>query len=363
MEQAAPVRDAEYLESLAAAVDKGVRYGIELVAVGEERAGDVPLAVTLQARHAARHRIPLEIAMLRYTAAEKLLAGFVLEEAKAVAGCDASLIHAAVTAQGAAFERVLTVVAEEYRRESRSHPSSHEARLVERVQRLLAGEPADPSPLDYELGGHHLGLVAGSAEARSLVRGLAGAIRCRSLILAPSSEALWAWLGSTREPIDSRAVRSWLAANGCPELPIAMGEPKNGRAGWRLTHEQARATVWISEARSAPVVEYSEAALLASWASDPLLTRSLHEKYLLPLAKERGGGEELRATLRAYFRADRNSSSAASALGISRQTVASRIRTAEKRIGLTMSECGQELFAALSLEELGRVPDPPDSLP
>jgi hypothetical protein len=300
MEQAAPVRDAEYLESLADAVDKGVRYGIELIAVGEERAGEVPLAVTVQARLAARHRIPLETAMRRYLAAERLLARFVLEEANAVAACDPQLIEAALAAQGAAFERLLAVATEEYGWEARSRPSTHEARLVERVQRLLAGELADPSPLDYELGSHHVGLVACSAEARPLVRRLAGAIGCRSLILAPSSGELWAWLGSTREPIDSAAVRSWLTAEGSADLPIAMGEAKSGQPGWRLTHEQARAAVWISEAKAVPVVEYSEAALLASWARDPLLTRSLEEKYLLPLSEERDGGEDLRTTLRAY---------------------------------------------------------------
>jgi DNA-binding PucR family transcriptional regulator len=141
-----------------------------------------------------------------------------------------------------------------------------------------------------------------------------------------------------------------------------MGEPKRGFAGWRLTHRQARTAVWVAEAKAAPVVEYSRVGLLASVGRDPL-TISLQEKYLLPLDEASIGGDVLRATLRSYFRANKNSSSAASALGISRQTVTNRIRTTEKLVGESIDECADPLSAALSLEELGRIPLPPDSLP
>jgi hypothetical protein len=360
MERDDPVRDVEYLESLSEAVHKGVRYGIEILAVGEERAADVPLAVIVQARCAARYRIPLETALRRYLAAEKLLADFALEEA---AGMDPCLLRAAMAAKGAAFERLVATAIEEYGREARTRPASHEARLVERARRLLAGELVDPAILEYELCGHHLGFVACSAGARPLLRRLAGELGCRSLILAPSSEELWAWLGRNRDPIDPTAVRDWLAAEGDPEQPMGMGEPKSNRDGWRLTHEQARAAVWVARAKAVPVIEYTEAALLTSIRRDTVLTASLQEKYLLPLATERDGGAVLRATLRSYFQADRNSSSAAAALGVSRQTVANRLKTAERCIGQPLGECADALVAALSLEELGRVPDPPDSLP
>jgi DNA-binding PucR family transcriptional regulator len=142
-----------------------------------------------------------------------------------------------------------------------------------------------------------------------------------------------------------------------------MGEPKSGRDGWRLTHEQARAAVWVAKAKPAQVIEYTEASLLASIGRDAILTASLQERYLLPLASERDGGQALRATLRSYFQADRNSSSAAAALGVSRQTVANRLRTAEQCIGQPLGECADALVAALSLEELGRIPDPPHSPP
>jgi len=92
------------------------------------------------------------------------------------------------------------------------------------------------------------------------------------------------------------------------------------------------------------------------------LTTSLHEKYLLPLSAGPDGGQVLRATLRTYFKAERNSSAAAAALGVTRQTVTSRLKMAEQRIGQPLGDCDIALIAALSLEEVGHVPGPPLSL-
>jgi hypothetical protein len=360
MEQDAPVRDVEYLESLADAVHKGVSYGIEVIAVGEARAGEAPLAVTVQARLAARHGIPLATAIQRYLAAKTVLSSFVLEESVGLEPYGPSLLPAALAAQEAAFERLLALAEVEYDQGVRSRPASHEARQVEQARLLLAGERVDAAILEYELGGHHLGLVARSSEARTLVRRLVKEVGCRSLVLAPSSEELWAWLGSTRGPVDSAAVRTWLDANGTPDLPIGMGETKNERSGWGLTYRQAQESVWVAAAKSAPVVAYPEAALLASMARDPVLTTSLQERYLHPLSKARDA-ETLRNTLRIYFQADGNGTSAASTLGVSRQTVANRIETVEECLGMPLRECREALHAALGLEELGRISVPPDS--
>jgi hypothetical protein len=360
MERDDPVRDVEYLESLAVAVQRGVGYGIEVLKAGEERAGEVPLAVIFQARCAARHRIPLEMTLRRYLAAERVLAEFVLEEAE---GVGPPVLRTALAAQGAAFERLIALAMEEYGRETGGRPASREARLAERARRLLAGEPVDAAILEYDLGAHHLGLVASSTESRPLIRRLGKELGCLSLVLKGSGEELWAWLGSARGPLDPVAIRDWLASKGAPDLPIGMGEAKSGREGWRMTHEQARAAAWVAQGRSAPVVEYTEAALLASMGRDVVLTTSLQERYLLPLTAERDGGRVLRATLRSYFRAGGNSSSAAAALGVSRQTVANRLQAVERRIGLPLDNCADALSAALTLEELGRLKDPHDFLP
>jgi hypothetical protein len=70
-------------------------------------------------------------------------------------------------------------------------------------------------------------------------------------------------------------------------------------------------------------------------------------------ARGRNSGAVLRATLRAYFAADRNNKSAASALGVSRQAVANRLSKVETRIGQPLSMCADAVDAALRMEELG----------
>jgi DNA-binding PucR family transcriptional regulator len=71
--------------------------------------------------------------------------------------------------------------------------------------------------------------------------------------------------------------------------------------------------------------------------------------FLAPLAEERDGGAVARQTLRAYFEAERNASSAAALLEVSRQTVGSRLRAIEERIGRPLSACANELEATMRL--------------
>jgi DNA-binding PucR family transcriptional regulator len=56
-----------------------------------------------------------------------------------------------------------------------------------------------------------------------------------------------------------------------------------------------------------------------------------------------------RRTLRAYFAAERNVSSAAAALGVRRQTITSRLHVIEERLGRSLGVYATELDAALRL--------------
>jgi len=58
----------------------------------------------------------------------------------------------------------------------------------------------------------------------------------------------------------------------------------------------------------------------------------------------------LRKTLRAYFTTGRNITSAASALGVSRQTVGNRLRVIEEKLGRTIESCAPEIEVALRLD-------------
>jgi len=181
-------------------------------------------------------------------------------------------------------------------------------------------------------------------------RSLGGA----SLIVRSPTDAVWAWVGKPefgREDLDTLG-----SIAGSAELRLAIGEPAPGLAGWRLTHDQARAALPIALRGVERVVRYSHVALVATVVRDELLADSLRRLYLDPLDDQPGRGRQLRQTLRAYFDADRSVSGAGAAIGVTRQTVARRLATAEERLGRPIAHCAADLELALRFELLGPTP-------
>jgi DNA-binding PucR family transcriptional regulator len=116
---------------------------------------------------------------------------------------------------------------------------------------------------------------------------------------------------------------------------------------------------------SKSLVRYGDVVLQAALLRDELLASSLQSLYLTPLEEERGGGEVLRQTLRAYFAAERHVSSAAAALRVDRHTVARRLSAVEDRLGRPLGHCLSELEAALRLEDMQKRTrtEPPVAVP
>jgi hypothetical protein len=352
MEEDAPTRDAEYQRGLREAVSSGVDYGIALLEQGVEQAPQVPFALVVQSRLAARQGIPLEMVIKRYLAAKTQLAHSLLEAAAASGVRNPATFQWALAAYETAFDRLLSTITEEYRQEEERCQRSSGDRQLDGIRRLLAGERVDPSFLDYDLNSHHLGMVVGSAEGRKIIRQLAAEVDSRPLIVRPTEAETWVWLGS-KEALNPVVVGR-LAADASPHLaPVAIGEPTQGLGGWRLTRRQAQAAFSIAQKSAGGFARYADVALVASAAKDPLITASFFELYLLPIKRERKEGEVLCETLRAYFATRRNASSAGAALKVSRQTVTNRLRTYEERIGRFLTDCATEVEVALLLEEIG----------
>jgi len=83
---------------------------------------------------------------------------------------------------------------------------------------------------------------------------------------------------------------------------------------------------------------------------------------LLPaFAEDRAPQREAEIARGSFFAAERNVSSAAMALGVNRNTVASRLRAIEERLGRSLGACAPDLEAALRLEEVGQQPFGPPS--
>jgi hypothetical protein len=342
--------DPEYEQGLRAAVSAALDYGLEVVEHGEQRAPRVPVLLLSQARLAARNGVPLDTVLRRYFAGYTLLGDFIVQEAGEIKLGEAGL-KCLLRDQAAMFDRFLVTVSEEHAREAKT-PLSTAQRQVERIECLLAGELIDTSDIPYDFEGWHLGVIALGPNAAARVRGLARALDLRLLLVnRGDSRTAWAWLGSRRRS-DPSALENLAEASMGDGVLLAIGEPGEGLAGWRLTHRQASAALVVAQRGGACPVRYAEVALLAAALQDDLLAASLRQLYLEPLEGERDGGKALRGTLRAYLGGEGSLSSAASTLRVSRRTISNRLHKVEEAIGRPLHAALGDLETALRLEEI-----------
>ncbi len=355
--------DPQYADGLRAAVSAALEYGLSAVEQDEERAPPLPAVLLIQARLAARNNISLDTVLRRYFAGYSLLGDFLMAEAEDGDLLEGSALKRLLRTQATLFDRLIAAVTEEHTRELKNRrPDSSEQRRAERIEGLLAGELLDTTALQYDFGVHHIGVIAVGRGAEQTIRDLAKALDHRLLLIRRGEEAVWAWLGSRREG-DPARFEVHLSAGWSTEVALAVGEPGQGLDGWRLTHRQARAAMRIALGSRKPFVRYIDVALVASIAQDEVLATSLRELYLVPLSEERDGGVVLQETLRAYFAAERNASSAAAALGVSRQTVKRHLQTVEQRLGRSLGDCALEVETALRLEGLCDPSLPDEGIP
>ncbi len=343
--------DPVYREGLRSAIGVALDYALETIKRGEARASAPPPALLAQARMATRVGIGLDLVLRRYLVGYSLIGEFLLEEAEREGLLRGGALRHLMRGQAAVFERLLTAVAEEYMREDRGRLDSTDRRRAQRVERLLAGEPLDTTELGYDFDGHHLAIVATGPGAAGQIREFAASLDRRLLLVQPDENAVWAWFGgrrrSSQAELHSRLCAAW-PADGA----LAIGEPGEGLAGWRLSHRQAAAALPVARRSSQSVVRYGNVALLASMLGDDLLATSLRRLYLDPLEGDRDGGEVARTTLRAYFATERNMSSTAVVLGVTRNTVANRLHAIEDKLGREIAACAAEIEAVLRLDEL-----------
>lgn len=349
----AEIGDPIYVEGLRAALSAAFDYAIGGLAGGDDGNTPVPAPLLVQARLAARSGVSLDTVLRRYFAGYTLLGDFLMQEAQDGPFAGAAL-QRIVRTQAILFDRLVAAITEEHSREWKRQPGSAEERRVERVEALLGGEHVGEGEFEYDFDVIHLGVIATGEGGAEAVRGLALELDCRSLLVSRDERTVWAWLGARREMnfarLDDVVAERWPSG-----LLLALGEPVGGVSGWRLTHRQAKASQAIAMRGRHSVVRYTDIALLASIRGDEVLSESLRELFLAPLARGRDGGAALRETIRAYFAAERNVSSAAAALGVSRQTVINRLHTVEERLSCPLGSCAIELEAALRLEEFDQM--------
>jgi hypothetical protein len=356
------VADPDYALGLRSAVSAAVAYGIAALENGAGRPAPVPAELLSQARRAAHSGVPLDTVLRRYVAGHALLGEFIVQEAGGPGRALSICLQEALRAEAANLDHLIGVVAAEYRCEIEARARSLHQRRDERVRRLVAGELSDAGDLGYDLDAWHIGVIAAGTGAERATRDLAAALDRRPLLVRHGEETLWAWLGGAREanPHDLESLAAW---NWPEQLRVAIGEPAQGLPGWRLTHRQAAAALPIAQRGHSPHVRYADVALLASALQDEVLSASLRDLYLAPLAADRDGGATLRQTLHAYFSSGRNITSTAEIVGVTRKTAAVRLRAIEERLGRTIDTCAAEIETALRLQEMSSLGDVPRILP
>jgi PucR C-terminal helix-turn-helix domain/GGDEF-like domain len=343
----APPFGLDYSEGLRVAVTVAVEHGLDVLAAeGGQSPLAPPPALLLQARLAARGDIGLDAVLRLCASSHALFVDFLAAEAVDIGGV---FPRQPLRVLAAAVDCLLEDLGGEYRRERERCLRFAPREMAERVERLLAGEPIDDLGLDYDLQGHHLAVVAEGTGGAGALDSLRGSLDCRLLLIERDELRAWAWFGS-REPLDPSELQA--QARLPPDLVLALGEPGQGVAGWRLSHRQARAALTFAFRGPTATARYADVALLASISQDPLLSSSLRTLYLAPLEHGRDGGEAARETLRAYFATERNVSSAAALLGVRRHTVARRLQTIEQRLGRPLSTCAMEVELSLRLKAL-----------
>lgn len=347
----------EYVEGLRTSVAVVLELGIALVTHDEKRATPIPAALLTQARVAARNSVSLDTVLRRYFAGYTLLSDFLIEEAAGDDRLRGPALKDLLRAQASFFDRLLIAISEEHRRETSEQPGTPEERRAECVGRLLAGEFVDTSELAYELDAWHLGMLAAGPGAEEAIRELVQPLDGRLLTVCGDGETVSAWLGARRRLYPAEIT--CLASGWPPRISIAIGEPEKGLTGWRLTHRQAQAAFTVAMRSSSQFIRYADVVLLASAMQDDLLATSLRNLYSSPLDKESDGGQTSRKTLRAYFTAERNVSSAAALLGVSRRTVANRLRRIEDQLGHSLGSAWAQIEVALRLEDLASAPKGP----
>jgi hypothetical protein len=342
--------DPEYRAYLRATVAEGIDYTLLGIERGEDWEGPIPEAAMVQARRAARTGVKLDAVLRRYAAGDRLVGEFVVDEASRL---PTEAMRPLVRAQGPHVDRMMAAVATEYMEELERIRRSPAQRVAERVQRLLAADsPADAAGLDYELDTWHLGVVVTGSRPDVAARTLSAGLNRQLLVVPQGNDGAWAWLGGRQRPLVDEVER-YLGAGVLGDVTLAVGEPRWGLEGWRLTHYEARAAQQVMMRRPQPLTQASDVILLAAVLRDEMLAQSLRETYLAPL-DDGDSGLGLRETLRAYFDAGFNAATAAAALEVDRHTVQRRLRKVEEALGRLLHSCHAELEVALVLEELDK---------
>lgn len=231
---------------------------------------------------------------------------------------------------------------------------------AELVSLLLGSAPTDlgqaSATLRYDLARHHVAVlvspISEGADVRQQLDRLLAATSVPALAIPSGQGNWWAWFGFPAPPEDEELAA--IAGVRITGVVAGMGEPAQGREGFRRSLAQAREAERVARLGSAPspgLIRYRHAEIAAMLCADPERARDLAATRLGRLADRDETGTRLRATVRAVLAHGYNRARAADELHVHHKTVAYRISQAEELLGTSLSEESFTLQVALLIDQ------------
>jgi len=344
--------DPDFLRGQRAALAEAIEHGLAGIELGEDWSRPSLPRVTAQARRAARNGVKLDTVLRRYAAGDRLMGEFILNEASHF---PAYALRQILSELGPRVDSLMAAVSAEYMRELERSRRSPAVRVAERVEQLLAEDDAvEADGLDYVFDAWHVGVIVKGVKCDAAVRAMASGLD-RTVLSVPRDEGVvWAWMGGYR-PLAVADIERFLSSDVLEDVSLAVGEPRRGIDGWRLTHHEAQAAYRVMLHRPQRLTCSSNVVLLAAVLSDQALSESLRETYLRPL-DDQDSRMTLCRTLGTYLATEFNAASTSAILGIDRSTVQRHLRRIEERLGRNLHTCHAELKVALEFRELVEQP-------
>lgn len=259
------------------------------------------------------------------------------------------------------IDRISSAVAVEYLAELRRRQNQARAERGEVVRALLAGEAVGRATaeriLGHRLTGTQVAFICWShdrdVDLDKVARRVATSLGSpHPLILIDGPEAVQGWVSiSGQDAADHGTIMPSQAGS---IAQVAVGSPHPGPAGFRRSHheaQRARRVAEMSGRASTSIIRFADVALVDAITHDLEAARSFVADELGDLASDKPRKAEERAALLAVLDAQGSLASAATNLGIHRNTVLQRVRRAEQSRGRRASDRIAELHAALRVCE------------
>lgn len=311
-----------------------------------------PQAVAF-ARELARRNVPMsELARTYRVVQHAMWRVGVAEIRRRMAGREGEAVATAVEsltdATFATGEVLMSTALECYASERDRWVRSADALRRDTVQAVLDGRTTDPTAasarLRYDLRRTHVGFIVWAGDDEAGQEAAAVALSGPGALLVPLRSGVMAgWCHP--DALDLAAVDD--------STRIALSTPGEGLEGFRRVHAEAVEARRVARMGSLDgPVHYADVALVALLTTDLEQARAFAARELGELQSSEAAGRRIADTVLAVLETQGSPRRASQRLGVHENTVAKRIKGAERLLGRRIDERPAELLAALLIDRI-----------